>query len=84
MPDELAAEKGTGSDAVSTLSNYLAIRDRRTRGRSRLDNQRPKFDFTALFSQFDTILVGRRPTGLSSLNIEFFRPFQPLIYLRNA
>jgi hypothetical protein len=28
MPDELAAEKGAGSDAVSTLSNYLAIRDR--------------------------------------------------------
>jgi hypothetical protein len=27
MPDELAAEKGAGSDAVSTLSNYLAIRD---------------------------------------------------------
>jgi hypothetical protein len=26
MPDELAAEKGAGSDAVSTLSNYLAIR----------------------------------------------------------
>ena len=28
MPDELAAEKGAGSDAVSTLSNYLAIRGR--------------------------------------------------------
>ena len=27
MPDELAAEKGAGSDAVSTLSNYLAIRE---------------------------------------------------------
>jgi hypothetical protein len=26
MPDELAAEKGAGSNAVSTLSNYLAIR----------------------------------------------------------
>jgi hypothetical protein len=26
MPDELAAERGAGSDAVSTLSNYLAIR----------------------------------------------------------
>jgi hypothetical protein len=27
MPGELAAAKGTGSDAVSTLSNYLTTRD---------------------------------------------------------
>jgi len=27
MPAELAVEKGTGSDAVSTLSNYLTIRE---------------------------------------------------------
>jgi hypothetical protein len=27
MPDELAAEKGAGSDAASTLSKYLAIRE---------------------------------------------------------